>query len=61
MVAARSRLVAALETTAAALAAIGRVYQFYFNAFASNLMVTGGVQDQFRLLRSPTGGLPAFL
>ena len=39
----------------------GRVYQFYFNAFASNLMVTGGVQDQFRLLRSPTGGLPAFL
>ena len=34
----------------------GRVVQLYFDAFASNLMVTGGVQDQFRLLRSPTAG-----
>ena len=39
----------------------GRVVQLYFDGFASNLMVTGGVQNQFRLLRSPTGGLAAFL
>ena len=34
----------------------GRVIQLYFDAFASDLMVVGGVQSQFRLLRSPTAG-----
>ena len=31
----------------------GRVVQLYFDAFASNLSVTNGVQDQFRLLYVP--------
>ena len=34
----------------------GRVVQVYFEAMASNLKVTGGVQSQFRIKGSPPLG-----
>ena len=39
----------------------GRVYQVYFDSKADNLQVTGGVQDQFRILRSVPIGQNTFL
>ena len=39
----------------------GRVVQVYFDSKADNLQVTGGVQDQFRILRSVPIGQNTFL